>query len=421
MTLTTDQMDKVVTEMVLGMPPSIYTAEADLLRYDIMAEVRAGNYTLSQIDVGHEIPNVGQLGMKIRLKGGPGSGFTSEAGHQGIIGQVGGSQSRELNISDSNIAKLVKSVSTDGAYWVLPGKQVVKIRRMTTEHWEVAYDILLSNAIQGNSYDDDANVALLHLGAIRVITSNPLYTLETENLDDATLKHIQKLVDDGIFPYKSGQEIYWSGGLAQTGATMSDFMQAKHVVYSGNYNNWELKQQEQIVELKGGEGSGFHGHAGRPGKKGGSAHDNTNPVSKKNMVEFVNFVTSTQENSIYGVVKRHGKFYNPQPLPKGYKKEHAKECYSNAWHLAERTGLQYVEGLAMPDFMDIPIEHAWCVDDKGNVYDNTWPKPGRVYYGVPFDDNFVRQVLVETGTFGVIKFESEVFRKRYAVGDMRKR
>ena len=172
-----------------------------------------------------------------------------------------------------------------------------------------------------------------------------------------------------------------------------------------------------ILRLKGGEGSGFYGHAGRPGQKGGSAHanDSTNPGSKKALVDFVNAVANMQENSIYGVVKRHGKFYNPQPLPKGYKKEHAKECYSNAWHLSESSGLQYVEGLAMPDFMDIPIEHAWCVDKQSNVYDNTWPKPGRAYYGVPFDKTFVSTVLAETGTFGVIKFHSETFRKRYAV------
>jgi hypothetical protein len=163
---------------------------------------------------------------------------------------------------------------------------------------------------------------------------------------------------------------------------------------------------------KGGSGSGHHGHAGRPGEIGGSLPEDS---PQRDMMDFVNNVASMQDNSIYGVVRRHGQFYTPQPLPKKYKMGKIKECYSNAYRLSQKHGLQYVEGLAFPDFMNIPIEHAWCVDSDGNVIDNTWKIPGTVYYGIPFEDDFISRVFAETETFGVIKLYSETFRNKYCV------
>ena len=174
------------------------------------------------------------------------------------------------------------------------------------------------------------------------------------------------------------------------------------------------------IRLKGGRGSGFHGHKGRPGEVGGSTSRNSpSNNSKRVLTEFVDKVSEMQENSIYGVVKRYGKFYTPQKLPKQYKQGKPKLCYMNAYHMSQRYGLQYVEGLATPDFADIPIEHAWCVDENGNVVDNTWPIPGTAYYGVPFEDTFVAEVLSETGMYGVITFQSKAFREKYAVGNLR--
>lgn len=60
------------------------------------------------------------------------------------------------------------------------------------------------------------------------------------------------------------------------------------------------------------------------------------------------------------------------------------DCYRNAWELS-LDGLHYVEGYAMLGSIGFPIEHAWCVDDDGRVYDNTWPA-GHDYFGMAFRD-----------------------------------
>jgi predicted ABC-type ATPase len=195
--------------------------------------------------------------------------------------------------------------------------------------------------------------------------------------------------------------------------------------YIENTENRHVSIINKELRYKGGAGSGHHGHKGRPGEVGGSvkrgtlSSDSSNS-SKKFLTDFVDKVSNMQENSIYGVVKRHGKFYTPKELPKKYKLGKPKLCYMNAYYLASaHDELQYVEGLAIPDFADIPIEHAWCVDKNGNVVDNTWKPAGNVYYGVPFEDEFISSVLVETGMFGVITYQSKAFRDKYAVGDLR--
>jgi hypothetical protein len=78
-----------------------------------------------------------------------------------------------------------------------------------------------------------------------------------------------------------------------------------------------------------------------------------------------------------------------------------RECFSNATKLATAFNLTYVEGLAMQYGM-FPMEHAWCVDDNGNVIDNTWiTNSAVVYYGLPLKYSFVVKSMSETGVYGV--------------------
>jgi len=192
------------------------------------------------------------------------------------------------------------------------------------------------------------------------------------------------------------------------------------VINRGNYIDVDVVDSEAYVRkqatirLKGGEGSGFHGHAGRPGEVGGSSSSDSN---KESLNKYLGMVSSLSVRSAEHVVLKHGKYYNPQKLPKGYKMGKQKECFSNAYHMSQKTGMTYVEGFAVPDFIDLPIHHAWVVDKNGNVFDNTWKTPGVVYFGIPFDDMFVSSVLSETGTFGVITFQSSVFRDKYMESD----
>ena len=67
----------------------------------------------------------------------------------------------------------------------------------------------------------------------------------------------------------------------------------------------------------------------------------------------------------------HGEEATFSPLPDGESCGVAKNCYGNATKraLLGAEGLTYYEGLALVDGR--PIEHAWCQDADGRVYDVT--------------------------------------------------
>ncbi|MGR9449172.1 hypothetical protein [Rhizobium leguminosarum] len=76
-----------------------------------------------------------------------------------------------------------------------------------------------------------------------------------------------------------------------------------------------------------------------------------------------------------------------------------KQCFRNATAFAlVRDDVTYVEGFALDPALPIPLEHAWLVDDKGQVIDPTWDDNiGHVYYGVPFEINFVAAMMEQSG------------------------
>ncbi|MBI3675185.1 MAG: hypothetical protein HY243_01025 [Proteobacteria bacterium] len=90
----------------------------------------------------------------------------------------------------------------------------------------------------------------------------------------------------------------------------------------------------------------------------------------------------------YDFFLKRGRFFEPQPLPKGIRRGRPKECYFNSLKLALlQDDLTYCEG-----FVVIPlsksrmtdVEHGWCVTKSGTVIDVTLEKPGLAYFGVPY-------------------------------------
>ena len=101
-----------------------------------------------------------------------------------------------------------------------------------------------------------------------------------------------------------------------------------------------------------------------------------------------------------------GREWTPAERPRGVRSGRVKECFRNAFRLAEsRPDLTYVEGWAT---YHIPVHHAWTVDAEGVVVDPTW-RPGpdggvwamRDYFGVPMPLDYVRRVQLETRVHGV--------------------
>lgn len=79
-----------------------------------------------------------------------------------------------------------------------------------------------------------------------------------------------------------------------------------------------------------------------------------------------------------------------------------KMCFRNAAEDAmAHSDLTYVEGWAMPESVDMPMAHAWLVDEAGNVIDATW-RGGYAYHGVPFETAEVCRLLLAIGRYGFV-------------------
>lgn len=115
------------------------------------------------------------------------------------------------------------------------------------------------------------------------------------------------------------------------------------------------------------------------------------------------------------LVLQHGQEFQSVPWKtwrgRGYRRGKVRECFKNAFDLSYRSGLTYVEGFASSGGLPM-IHHAWLVDPEGRVVDPTWRdnKPDEFrrpveeweYFGVPFEQDFVVDVLVRKNTYGVL-------------------
>lgn len=86
---------------------------------------------------------------------------------------------------------------------------------------------------------------------------------------------------------------------------------------------------------------------------------------------------------------------NPYPNP-----GEAGKCFYNAYHRMGRD-LQYCEGYAIPGNTGVALEHAWLVDERGNVVDPTWCN-GTSYFGMIFSTTKVHEISVLTEHYGIL-------------------
>lgn len=128
--------------------------------------------------------------------------------------------------------------------------------------------------------------------------------------------------------------------------------------------------------------------------------------------ERLTFHSSHHIRSMWGFVVQFGKSYVYQDLPKKYKHGFPKQCYYNAYRLASKHNLIYVEGCASSSkLFDIPFNHAWCcVPGTNQVIDPTTDL--EEYIGVPFRREFVTshwKRIKQHDTFSLIDNPSERF------------
>lgn len=126
---------------------------------------------------------------------------------------------------------------------------------------------------------------------------------------------------------------------------------------------------------------------------------------KRKKLPILNYLRAAKKISPQArFLLEHGQPWRAQPLPENIPRGEVKDCYRNAALLTlDHPGLKYVEGLATPQLLPFPVEHAWCVDQKGRVIDPTWDKPEESeYFGIVFRTEFLRKFLQEVGYYGLL-------------------
>jgi hypothetical protein len=116
----------------------------------------------------------------------------------------------------------------------------------------------------------------------------------------------------------------------------------------------------------------------------------------------VHFQKGWKYKTIGDFVMSNGAFYS-KICEKKYRRGTIKECFRNTFKLVENNkDLTYVEGFAITENIPLAIMHAWAVNSKGEVIETTWKTPGSGYLGVPFNLNYVREITLKRGKWGVI-------------------
>ena len=115
--------------------------------------------------------------------------------------------------------------------------------------------------------------------------------------------------------------------------------------------------------------------------------------------------------SVEAFLLEHGQFYAPQTLPAKYRRFYApvKYCYDNAYRMAKKYKLRYVEGVATGI---IVAGHAWCLDAEGRVLDPTWHDRNdnpedRAYFGVVLPLQVVTRARRKTGASALHDWEHD--------------
>lgn len=103
------------------------------------------------------------------------------------------------------------------------------------------------------------------------------------------------------------------------------------------------------------------------------------------------------------LLRDHGQHFKlgEKVRPEGMKKMEDKMCFRNCAELSSGT-LTYCEGFVVPDFIDLPIHHAWLVGRDGVVIDPTWKTLGVEYFGLHFSRKFLLTRLLKQGTYGLL-------------------
>lgn len=115
---------------------------------------------------------------------------------------------------------------------------------------------------------------------------------------------------------------------------------------------------------------------------------------------------------------KHGRLFETgsRARPVGVRKLANKMCYGNAYRRSVENDWLYCEGYAEGAAL-MPVWHAWCLDNDGDVVETTWKELGSTYLGVVIPEDLLHEVMVETGYYGVLQNTNPSFIEKLLRGE----
>ncbi|WP_373527446.1 hypothetical protein [Nostoc sp.] len=122
------------------------------------------------------------------------------------------------------------------------------------------------------------------------------------------------------------------------------------------------------------------------------------------LIDKLNTRSDFQYKSTQRLVLDYGKPFVTQV--KSPFKGKPKSCFENCMKaLINFPQLNYCEGFAISDHVDIVVSHAWLVNNDGELIDPTWIGKnfnGSTYFGVIFNNDFVVEIAKKTKCYGIL-------------------
>ncbi|MCC5640864.1 hypothetical protein LC593_34570 [Nostoc sp. CHAB 5844] len=122
------------------------------------------------------------------------------------------------------------------------------------------------------------------------------------------------------------------------------------------------------------------------------------------LIDDLNTRSDFRYKSTQKLVLNYGK-----PFLKSVKppfKGQPKSCFENCLKaLINFPQLNYCEGFAISDDVDLAVSHAWLVNNDGDLIDPTWIGKnfkGSTYFGVVFNNDFVVEMAQKNKCYGIL-------------------
>ena len=140
-------------------------------------------------------------------------------------------------------------------------------------------------------------------------------------------------------------------------------------------------------------------------------------MTHQSVANYLQFIAGYSPQAKF--LQAHGVAFTPNEHSYKGKRGKKHQCFANAAHEALNKNRIYVEGYITCH--GLPLEHAWTIDNEGNMFDPTLKPPCDSidgYFGVPFKTEYLAQCLVTNKVYGLLGYASHKTLKPLLAGEI---